>query len=108
MMPDDAIAAFRPRDPGFVADPYPVYAVLRDHAPLCFHPGLNYRLVARYRDVAALLRDPLIGHAEQGTVGQSGDATEPPSGPLTPARLIEAGRASAETWLSKLNPPRHG
>lgn len=47
--------------PAFKADPYPTYARLREEAPV-FRTTLGFRrpawLVARYDDVAALLRDP--------------------------------------------------
>ncbi|HEX8244242.1 MAG TPA: cytochrome P450 [Longimicrobium sp.] len=47
--------------PAFKADPYPTYARLRDEAPV-FRASIGWRrpawLVARYADVAALLRDP--------------------------------------------------
>jgi cytochrome P450 len=47
--------------PAFKADPHPIYARLRDDAPV-FRSTLGWRrwawLVARYDEVAALLRDP--------------------------------------------------
>jgi cytochrome P450 len=43
--------------PGFVDDPYPFYAALREHAPVHeMAPGVL--LLTRYADVAALYRDP--------------------------------------------------
>jgi unspecific monooxygenase len=65
---------FAPDDLGFIADPYPVYAYLREHAPVLFDAATNHYLVARYEDVNALLRDKRFGrtylhvasHAEMG------------------------------------------
>jgi cytochrome P450 len=57
-MPLD-LGAFRLTDPppGFVDDPYPFYAALRERAPVHeMAPGVL--LLTRYADVAALYRDP--------------------------------------------------
>jgi cytochrome P450 len=43
--------------PGFIANPYPAYQRLRQHAPVCWDEGLRYWLISRYKDVHALLRD---------------------------------------------------
>jgi cytochrome P450 len=52
---------FDPADPGFLADPYPAYAVLRREAPVArYEPG-GLWLVSRHRDVDGLLRDPRLG-----------------------------------------------
>lgn len=47
-------------DPGFVLDPYPYYAWLRETAPV--HPSTTpgIWIVSRYDDVAAVLRDPQL------------------------------------------------
>ena len=45
--------------PGFVADPYPVYALLREHAPVHWSEVWGAWLVSRYDDCAAVLRDPV-------------------------------------------------
>jgi cytochrome P450 len=47
---------FDPRDPGYVDDPYPVYARLRREAPVHDSP-LGFWMITRYDDVMALLRD---------------------------------------------------
>ncbi len=47
---------FDPRDPAYVDDPYPVYARLRDEAPV-HHSPLGFCMITRYDDVMALLRD---------------------------------------------------
>ena len=49
--------SWHPLDPGFVADPYPHYGKLRDHAPV--HRTLvGALLVTRYDDVHDVLRNP--------------------------------------------------
>lgn len=68
------LAAFDPTSLSFIADPYPVYAALRDLGPIHYHPELNLWLVTRYADVNTLLRDRRFGrtylhkatHAEMG------------------------------------------
>jgi cytochrome P450 len=65
---------FAPADLGFVADPYPAYAELRERTPVRYDEATDHWLVARYEDVNALLRDRRLGrtylhratHAEMG------------------------------------------
>jgi cytochrome P450 len=65
---------FAPQDPGFVADPYPVYAELRARGPIVHDEATNHWLVPRAADVNGLLRDRRFGrtyhhvatHAEMG------------------------------------------
>jgi len=57
---------FRPLDPGFLDDPYPVYDRLRDEHPVAWGatPAIGYAgfwFVSRYRDVAAGLKDNRFG-----------------------------------------------
>jgi cytochrome P450 len=52
---------FAPDDLGFIADPYPVYAHLREHAPVLYDEATDHYLIARYEDVNALLRDRRFG-----------------------------------------------
>lgn len=44
--------------PGFVTDPYPLYAWLRQHAPVRRDPIAPVTVVTRYCDVATVLKDP--------------------------------------------------
>jgi unspecific monooxygenase len=59
----DTLSGFRfaPNDLGFIADPYPVYAELRERAPVLYDEATDHYLVARYQDVNALLRDKRFG-----------------------------------------------
>ena len=56
-----ATAAFTPADPGFVADPYPAYAALREAGRVLYDPGTDHWLVPHHADVNALLRDRRFG-----------------------------------------------
>jgi cytochrome P450 len=63
-MPMSTTAAelgFAPNDPAFIADPYPVYAELREHAPVLYDERTDHYLISRYEDVSALLRDRRFG-----------------------------------------------
>ena len=50
--------AFSPYDYRVHEDPYPVYARLRDEAPLYRNDELDFWALARHQDVAAAFRDP--------------------------------------------------
>ena len=50
-------AEFRPYDPAFAADPYPVYARLRERTPIFQAPEMRMTLVTRYDDIRSLLLD---------------------------------------------------
>ena len=51
------MSAFNPMDPEFLADPYPTYHRLRDEDPV-HHSPMDFWVLTRYEDVAAVLRDP--------------------------------------------------
>ncbi|MEO6208405.1 MAG: cytochrome P450, partial [Candidatus Limnocylindrales bacterium] len=46
-------------DPAFIEDPYPAYALLREHAPVHESDAWGSWLLTRYDDCAAVLRDPV-------------------------------------------------
>ena len=48
---------FRPYDPGFAADPYPMYARLRDESPVFRSTQLGLTLFTRHDDVRSLVLD---------------------------------------------------
>ena len=52
---------FDPAGPAFIADPYPVYRVLRERHPLLWNPDTAQWIVTRHEDVNALLRDRRLG-----------------------------------------------
>lgn len=49
---------YSPFDPDIIADPYPVYRELRDHAPAYWSAQANSWVLSRYEDVSAALVDP--------------------------------------------------
>lgn len=58
---------FDPRTPGFRANPYPVYAILRENAPIFYWAEWGMWFLSRYEDCQALLRDPRFGNFPPGT-----------------------------------------
>ena len=54
---------FKPYDPAFSADPYPVYARLRDEHPALRCAELGLTLFSRHADILRLLRDARLGRA---------------------------------------------
>ncbi len=54
---------FRPYDSRFAADPYPVYARLRDESPVFYSAQTGLTLFARYDDVRSLLLDGRLGRS---------------------------------------------
>ncbi len=66
---------FRPYDPAFVADPYPVYARLRAEDPALRSEELGLVLFSRHADILSLLRDRRLGRAFE---------SDPPAGAAHP------------------------
>lgn len=61
MVPDARTpATVRLTSPEFIADPYPTYAWLRQHAPVYFSEDWQGFALTRYADVLAGLRDPRL------------------------------------------------
>jgi cytochrome P450 len=56
---------YNPIDPEVHADPYPHYRRLREGDPVHQSP-LGFWVISRYADVAALVRDPRLGHEVDG------------------------------------------
>ena len=52
---------FDPADPGFLADPYPVFAALREQGPVHWHEGLGVHVAVSYAACDALLRNRSLG-----------------------------------------------
>lgn len=58
-MPAGAIP-FDPRDPEFIADPYPIYAKLRTEAEVHQHELLGQPIAVSHRACSAVLRSPVL------------------------------------------------
>src|SRR5205085_12362725 len=92
---------FTPEDLGFISDPYPVYAALRDRAPVVFHESTDHWLVSRHTDVNALLRDRRVGRTYLHRATHEAMGREPEPAWLDPFwRLIRAG-------ILDMEPPDH-
>lgn len=76
-MHDELAARFRPDDPAFVTDPYPVLNELREAAPIFWNERSGQWMVTRFDLVHAALRDRRMGriyhhrysHEELGKAG---------------------------------------
>src|SRR5580658_7202599 len=86
------VLSFSPYDYGIHLDPYPVYARLRDEAPLYRNDELDFWALSRYEDVAAAIRDHETFSSANGVT-------------LDPAAW---GRHAHRTMsFLALDPPRH-
>jgi cytochrome P450 len=92
---------FDPADPGFIADPYPVYARLRTDHPLLWNPATNQWIVSRLADVSALLRDRRLGRTYLHVATHEEMGHEVPAEWQDPFwRLVQSGMLDRE-------PPDH-
>ena len=67
------MAAFNPFAPEFKADPYPVYADLRQNEPVARTEPLGFYAVSRYDDVSYVLKSPqLFSSAAMGAATMLG------------------------------------
>jgi cytochrome P450 len=60
-VPAELLDRFDPRDPAFIADPYPVLAELQRAAPIFWFERSGQWMLTRYADVHATLRDKRLG-----------------------------------------------
>ncbi|MER6810947.1 cytochrome P450 [Spirillospora sp. NPDC000708] len=92
---------YEPWAPGFVADPYPVFARLREERPAFFHEPTGQWVISRYADVDALLRDRRLGRSYLHVAGHEEFGQQPEAEFLKPFwDLIRAGMLDVE-------PPTH-
>jgi len=68
--------AFAFGGPAFRANPYPGYKFLRENMPVWHTPDGRF-VFSRHEDVTTLLRDPRLGHANDGTEMPPEFANEP-------------------------------
>ncbi|KMO79459.1 cytochrome P450 [Mycolicibacterium obuense] len=75
-------------DPAHRADPYPLYAALRDHGPLLL-PGHNLAVFSSYADCDEVLRHPAAcSDRLKSTVAQRAIADGAPARPLGPPGFL--------------------
>ena len=93
--------SFDPTDPGFLADPYPTLAALREESPIFYEESLERWFVTRHADVRACLRDRRLGRNFRHIGGDD----EFGAAPLDPRWQ---GFWDTERWsLLWLEPPEH-
>src|SRR4051812_20683005 len=90
---------FRPNDPGFLADPFPLYRRMRDEDPAHWSPRLKAWVLTRYEDVKRVCLDSRM----------SSDRLRPFFATLP---SDEAGRGAAlmrylTLWMGSRAPPVH-
>ncbi|NKC15316.1 MAG: cytochrome P450 [Gammaproteobacteria bacterium] len=71
---------FNPSDPAFIANPYPIYQLLRDNAPV-FRTPVGFWFLTRHEDVNALVKDRRLGKgfAERMTRQYGADHLQEPA-----------------------------
>lgn len=96
---------YNPLDPQVHADPYPHYRQLREQDPVHRSP-LGFWVLSRYHDIAALLRDPRLGH--ELTPGISSGASMLFRDPPAHTRLRSlVSKAFTPRMLERLRPWIH-
>ncbi|MGQ4599833.1 cytochrome P450 [Nocardia sp. R6R-6] len=90
---------FDPLSPDYLESPYPHLNALREAGPVHYVPSLDYWIVTRYADVAAVFADPTTFSA---TIAQT------PLAPLTDeaGEILKSGVRNTPV-LSNLDPPAH-
>ena len=88
----DGDSGFNFGDPLLRADPYPAYKFLREAAPIWRAPSGHW-VVSTHAACTAILRDPRMGHANQGEI--------------TPEMAAEPIVASLSRTMLLLDPPAH-
>jgi hypothetical protein len=81
-------------------DPYALFAALREHHPVVWHPGLQMWLITRYHDACAVLGDRRFGK-EYGKVAAVQPLEEPVPEPI---RTLVNMR---DRWFLRRDPPHH-
>ena len=91
---------FRPSDPGFLADPFPLYQRLRDEDPAHWAPGLKAWVLTRYEDIRRVCLD---------TTGMSSDRLRPffASLPGSEAKRMAELMRILTLWMVFRDPPEH-
>jgi cytochrome P450 len=88
-----------PFTPGFNGDPHPLYALLRETAPVYQHP-LGFWVLSRYEDVSCLLRANLSVDPRNATSGSFADLRQ------AAAPSEKPGRAKRLAMVHR-DPPDH-
>jgi cytochrome P450 len=91
---------YKPNDPAFLADPFPLYARMRDEDPLHWSPRLKAWVLTRYEDVRRVCLD---------TAGMSSDRLRPffATLPQPEARKVSELVRYLTLWMVFRDPPEH-
>ena len=90
---------YRPNDPAVLADPFPLYARLRDEDPVHWSPALKSWVLTRYDDVRRVCLDPEM----------SSDRLRPFFARLPPAEAAQIAEVIRylTLWMVFRDPPEH-
>jgi len=90
---------YKPNDPGFLADPFPLYQRLRDEDPAHWSPRLKAWVLTRYEDVKRVCLD----------TGMSSDRLRPffAALPAPEARKVADLARYLTLWMVFRDPPEH-
>lgn len=90
--------------PGAAADPYPIYAGLREHAPVHWSPRHRAWLVTRYADVSAAFADKALSNDRVRPVLERRRAEgKPDAAPGASERVL----GMLADWMVVTDPPAH-
>ena len=91
---------YKPNDPAVLADPFPLYARLRDEDPAHWSPRLKAWVLTRYEDVKRVCLD---------TAGMSSDRLRPFFATLPPAEAAKVAELARylTLWMVFRDPPEH-
>jgi cytochrome P450 len=96
MRPDDAVSVAVKYDPfsyEVQEDPYPIYAWMREHAPVYHNPDRNFFALSRHADILEAFRDPAR------YTNRNGISLEP---------SLWGPQAYKNVFFLALDPPDHG
>ena len=90
---------YKPNDPATLADPFPLYARLRDEDPAHWSPRLKAWVLTRYEDVKRVCLDSSM----------SSDRLRPFFATLPPAEAAKVGELVRylTLWMVFRDPPEH-
>jgi cytochrome P450 len=91
---------YKPNDPGVLADPFPLYARMRDEDPVHWSPRLKAWVLTRYEDVKRVCLD---------TAGMSSDRLRPFFATLPPTEATKVAELARylTLWMVFRDPPEH-
>lgn len=92
---------YRPSDPAFIADPYRVFAALRERHPVIYDDDTNQWVISRHEDVARLLRDRNLGRTYHHVATDADFGRTPPPAWHAPFHVLN------DAGMLDLEPPDH-